>query len=395
MISWRALVTLGVLLTGCGQEAAEGSDHAAATSGAGAASTPGGAAGRGPGGAGATASGSGGSSGGSGTSSVAGAGGRTEGGASGGGQSGAGYAGAANAGGREPLGGRSGGGDTSGGGNTSGAGPVGGAPVAGRGGASSGGAGAMAGRSSGGAGGNITLWLAGDSTVANGETPCPVGWGKLFDARFDERVTVTNSAVGGRSVHTWLYSVQKVMDDTGECVLDLDSSGDPVLQSRWTAMLNGMKAGDYLFIQFGINDGDASCDRHVGIDAFKESYGMMAAAAKERGAQPIFVTPTSSISCNGSAARGTRGEFVPATLDAGTEFDVPVIDLHALSVALYTSLAFCPLQGGDVSASTTGPVGEFFCDDHTHFDTPGATQIAGLVAQALVDQGIPLAAYLK
>jgi lysophospholipase L1-like esterase len=253
----------------------------------------------------------------------------------------------------------------------------------------------MAGRSSGGAGGNITLWLAGDSTVANGETPCPVGWGKLFDARFDDRVTVTNSAVGGRSVHTWLYSVQKVMDDTGECALDLDSSGDPVLQSRWTAMLNGMKAGDYLFIQFGINDGDPSCDRHVGIDAFKESYGMMAAAAKERGAQPIFVTPTSSISCNGSAARGTRGEFVPATIDAGTEFDVPVIDLHALSVALYTSLAFCPLQGGDVSASTTGPVGEFFCDDHTHFDTPGATQIAGLVAQALVDQGLPLAAYLK
>jgi len=273
----------------------------------------------------------------------------------------------------------------------------GGAPGAGRGGMSMSGNGgaAAAGRDNGGAGGNITLWLAGDSTVANGETPCPVGWGKVFDALFDERVTVTNSAVGGRSVHTWLYNVQKTMDASGECELERDQNGDPTLQARWTAMLDGMKAGDYLFIQFGINDGDATCDRHVGLDAFKESYGMMAAAAKERGAQPIFVTPVSAISCKGSAAQGTRGAYVTTTIDAGKAFDVPVIDLHAKSVALYTSLGFCPLAGGDVSASTTGPVGDFFCDDHTHFDTPGAKQIAGLVTEALGEQGIALAAYVQ
>jgi lysophospholipase L1-like esterase len=161
-------------------------------------------------------------------------------------------------------------------------------------------------------------------------------------------------------------------------------------------MLNGMKAGDYLIIQFGINDGDPSCDRHVGLDAFKESLGVMAAAAKERGTQPIFVTPVSSIACTGSTPRGTRGEFVTVTLEAGDDFDVPVIDLHALSVALYTSLGFCPIPGGsDVSATTTGAVGEFFCDDHTHFDTPGAEQIAGVVAKALEDQGLGLAGYLK
>lgn len=49
---------------------------------------------------------------------------------------------------------------------------------------------------------------------------------------------------------------------------------------------------------------------------------------------------------------------------------------------------------GDVSASTTGAVGTFFCADHTHFDTTGATQIAGLVAGALKSQNIPLAKYL-
>ncbi|HTN90078.1 MAG TPA: GDSL-type esterase/lipase family protein [Sorangium sp.] len=204
---------------------------------------------------------------------------------------------------------------------------------------------------------DITIWIAGDSTVANGQTPCPSGWGGQFDALFDERVTVVNSAVGGRSVRTWLYEVKTTMDSTGECELTRDASGEPVLQDRWVQMLDGMKRGDYLFIQFGINDGSRTCDRHVGLDAFKSSYGMMALAAKERGAQPVFVTPVSAISCSGTTARGTRGGYVTATHEAGAEYDVPVIDLHEQSVALYNTLGFCPVPGGDVSATTGGPVG--------------------------------------
>ncbi|WP_438003711.1 GDSL-type esterase/lipase family protein [Sorangium sp. So ce321] len=242
---------------------------------------------------------------------------------------------------------------------------------------------------------DITIWIAGDSTVANGQTPCPSGWGGQFDALFDERVTVVNSAVGGRSVRTWLHEVQTTMDSTGECELNRDASGEPVLQDRWVQMLDGMKRGDYLFIQFGINDGSRTCDRHVGLDAFKSSYGMMALAAQERGAQPVFVTPVSAISCSGSTARGTRGGYVTATHEAGAEYGVPVIDLHELSVALYNTLGFCPVPGGDVSATTGGPVGEFFCDDHTHFARSGAAQIAELMAGAIRDQALGLAAYLE
>jgi lysophospholipase L1-like esterase len=158
-----------------------------------------------------------------------------------------------------------------------------------------------------------------------------------------------------------------------------------------------MKTGDYLFVQFGINDGDSTCPRHVGASAFKTSYGLLAQAAKDRGAQPIFVTPVSQIACSGSTvSKGTREPYVTATKEAGTQYGVPVIDLNVLSTTLYQSLGFCPIPGGsDVSATTTGAVGTFFCDDHTHFDTPGALKIADLVAQALRDQKIALAAYLK
>src|SRR5688572_18350925 len=107
----------------------------------------------------------------------------------------------------------------------------------------------------------ITIWIAGDSTVANGNTPCPRGWGGVFAPHFNDLVTVRNSAVGGRSVHTWLYEVQTVFDDaTGECALNRDANGEPLLQPRWQEMLDGMRAGDYLFIQFGINDGSATCE---------------------------------------------------------------------------------------------------------------------------------------
>jgi lysophospholipase L1-like esterase len=245
----------------------------------------------------------------------------------------------------------------------------------------------------------ITIWIAGDSTVANGSAPCPIGWGGQFKPFFNPQVTVTNSAVAGRSVRTWLYFPTLNMDATGECILPTDASGQPMIQPHWQAMLNGndgMKAGDYLFIQFGINDSSATCDRHVGLEAFKTSYGVMAQAAKDRGANPIFLTPTSSIACNGAnMAIGTRGGYVPATLQAGTQFNVPVIDLDALTVARYNALKFCPVPGGDVSATTTGPVGDYFCDDHTHFSPSGAVDIATLVAGAVRAQIPGLAAYLK
>ena len=309
----------------------------------------------------------------------------------------AGQAGTSAGGGGAPTGagGAAGSASSSGGSGGRSAGGAGGSNTAGtaNGGTSSGGT------SSGGStsAGPIKIWMAGDSTVQECSGTCPCGWGSRFDASFDDRVTVVNRAVGGRSIQTWLYeaAVTSTLGGDGECTLSSQT-----YDKRWRDMLDassGMKPGDYLFIQFGINDGDSACPRHVGASAFKTSYGMLAQAAKDHGAQPVFITPVSQIACSGSnVSKGTREPYVTATKEAGTQFSVPVIDLNLLSTTLYQSLGFCPIPGGsDVSASTTGAVGMFFCDDHTHFDTSGAVQIAGLVAQAVRDQKLGLAAYLK
>jgi lysophospholipase L1-like esterase len=238
----------------------------------------------------------------------------------------------------------------------------------------------------------VTVWLAGDSTMAapSGGAACPAGWGHQFPQYFNSNVTVRNSAIGGRSIQTWLYdpNVTSTKNSAGECVIN-----PTTYSTRWQAMLdstNGMKPGDYLFIQFGINDGTSACPRHVGSARYQELLGVMARAAKARGAHPVFLTPVAAINCSGSTAVGNRG-FITETNSAASANQVPVIDLHRLSYTLYNNLRFCPFNGDYGS----GPVGAFFCNDHTHFEAAGARQIAGVVAEALRDQPIPLAAYLK
>src|SRR3954454_4250644 len=232
-----------------------------------------------------------------------------------------------------------------------------------------------------------TVWLAGDSTMANPSATCPVGWGRQFGALFKTGVTVNNRAVAGRSIQTWLYegNVTSTKDSSGECVLS-----STTYSTRWQEMLNGMKSGDYLVVQFGINDGDPNCPRHVGTARYQQLMTMMAQAALARGAHPVLLTAVAAITCSGSTAVKNRG-FVTQTTAAGSATGSPVIDLQTLSVNLYNSLHFCPNNGN----YTTGAVGAFFCNDHTHFETYGAQQIAGLVAGALRSQSIPLAAYLK
>jgi lysophospholipase L1-like esterase len=231
----------------------------------------------------------------------------------------------------------------------------------------------------------ITLWMVGDSTMQNCSGTGQCGWAPEFQQYCGPNVTVSNQARGGRSIQTWIWGDPNVSkgaaDVSGECtVIDNKTYSD-----NWTTMLNattGMKPGDWVYIAFGINDGTATCNRHVGSALYQSDLTYLATTIRSMGANPIFGTPTSGQSCSGSTNVANRG-FGTETKAAGTADNVPVVDLTTLSVALYNSLKLCP------SGSAT------FWFDGTHFKTDGATQVAGVVAKAIKDQGIGLAAYLK
>lgn len=79
------------------------------------------------------------------------------------------------------------------------------------------------------------IFLIGDSTVKNGRGKGDGGqwgWGSFFNQFFDTtRISVENHALGGRSSRTY-YT-----------------------EDLWNKVLPGIQKGDYLFIQFGHNDG--------------------------------------------------------------------------------------------------------------------------------------------
>lgn len=79
-----------------------------------------------------------------------------------------------------------------------------------------------------------TLWLVGDSTVRNGHgdgANGQWGWGDEIAPYFDlNKINVVNRAIGGRSSRTY------------------------ITEGHWQDVLNMMKPGDFVLVQFGHND---------------------------------------------------------------------------------------------------------------------------------------------
>src|SRR5260221_326693 len=81
--------------------------------------------------------------------------------------------------------------------------------------------------------GKPTLYLIGDSTVKVGTTG-QVGWGERIADYFDPaKIAVVNAARGGRSSRTYLS------------------------EGLWTRVLDDLKSGDFVIMQFGHNDSSA------------------------------------------------------------------------------------------------------------------------------------------
>src|ERR1700748_475370 len=78
----------------------------------------------------------------------------------------------------------------------------------------------------------IKVWLVGDSTMADKEVKAypETGWGMPFEHFFDSSIVVDNRAKNGRSTKSF------------------------IADHRWQEIMDGLKAGDYVFIQFGHND---------------------------------------------------------------------------------------------------------------------------------------------
>jgi rhamnogalacturonan acetylesterase len=241
-----------------------------------------------------------------------------------------------------------------------------------------------------------TVFVVGDSTARNKED---LGWGDHFAPLFDtSRINVANRARAGRSSRTYL--------DEG----------------AWDAVLKEMKAGDYVLIQMGHNDGGGSPEsvlkdvkgrsslKGVGEETqtvplakpyasgpiagepteIVHTYGWYLrryiADARAKGAVPILLTPTvRNIWTAGADGRqhierdmGYRGYEE----QVGAAEHVAVVDMATMAADGFEAL------GPEKTAV-------YFPIDHTHTSAEGAELNAKWVTEALQKAKSPLVRYLK
>lgn len=312
-------------------------------------------------------------------------GGKLNDGASGGAQSSSGGV-SVNSGGAAPTGGAtSAGGATSSGGTSAngGAENTGGIPALVGGGPSSGGGNGGSGGALDGAGGrierplpNVSVFIAGDSTVSEYADTASVsdqaGWGQMFAAHYDERVTVENHAIGGRTARRFI--------DEG----------------RLDAIWNEISAGDFLLVQFGTNDGHQTATYEINgqtipyyLDPatdFKTYLRFYIEGAHDRDVEIIFVTPPPRNSAYCTGGNGT-GAHAQAMRDLGEEEGVGVADLNQKSVTFLTAICPAPTPEDFFLLRGDGSV------DGTHFQENGARILSSMVADGVGEVGAALDAY--
>jgi lysophospholipase L1-like esterase len=213
-----------------------------------------------------------------------------------------------------------------------------------------------------------TIFVVGDSTARNNANGAQ-GWGDPFAAYFDPtRVNVLNRAMAGRSSRTY------------------------ITEGRWDKVLSEMKAGDFVLIQMGYNDGGA-VDSGRGraslpglgeetreitkADGTKETvhtYGWymrkMIADAKTKGAKPILLSLTvRNIWKDGKIERGS-GRYREQVAELARSQGVPFVDVTNIIADHYERL------GQEAVKTMFGP-------DYVHTSPAGAERNAASVVAGL------------
>ena len=198
--------------------------------------------------------------------------------------------------------------------------------------------------------GKVRIVLVGDSTVTDGS-----GWGLGFRQFLTDRAECINTAANGRSSKSFI--------DEG----------------LWNKALEAK--GNYYLIQFGHNDQpgkgpERQTDPNTTYTQYMTRY---VEEARAIGAQPILVTSLTRRTFD-KAGRGridsTLWPYVEAVKRLAAEKRVPLIDLHASSIALCERL-------GEEKTRAFNPAKPDGSADTTHLEGQGSVVFARLVVEGL------------
>ncbi|WP_296258583.1 pectinesterase family protein [uncultured Phocaeicola sp.] len=243
----------------------------------------------------------------------------------------------------------------------------------------------------------ITVYMIGDSTMANKSLDAgnqERGWGHVLGGYFTEDVRVENHAVNGRSSKSFI--------DEG----------------RWDAVVNKIRPGDYVFIQFGHNDEKADPKRHTDPGTtFDENLRKFVRETRAKGGIPVLFnsivrrnfganpqavaaddvrSEQSDDIVEGDTLVDTHGKYLDSPRNVAREMGVTFIDLNKATKELVESMGvegskelFMWIPKG---VSPACPKGR---QDNTHLNVYGARKVAKLAVQAIEKQISELGKYVR
>lgn len=224
----------------------------------------------------------------------------------------------------------------------------------------------------------VTVHTIGDSTMAIKPDPDKNperGWVQVLPQYFNENVEIKNYAVNGRSTKSFRE------------------------RGNWKPVLEALKPGDYLFIQFGHNDSkDTDPERYTNPQtAYRYNLIRYIEEARAKGAVPILFSSIARRKFNKEGVLlDAHGNYTLVARMVAQEMKVPFFDMQYLTENLETAYGVegskklhLHYQPGEIPYYPEGK------DDNTHLSELGANEISKLFIEELKRQKHPLAKYLK
>lgn len=244
-----------------------------------------------------------------------------------------------------------------------------------------------------------TIFVIGDSTAANKDISGGKqerGWAMALQSYFDDNIRVDNHALNGRSSLSFFR------------------------EGRWQKVLEKIRPGDYVIIQFGHNDEKAGEKRHTDPGStFDYMLARYVRETREHGGTPVLMScvvrrnfaqkPAKNDDdealrnttfkdapkvVEGDSLVDTHGLYRIAPRDVAERMNVHFVDANKITHELEQSMGvegskklhmwFLPGQ------EPSEPKGK---QDNTHYSIYGAHRVARLLADALCEEIPVLKAY--
>jgi len=219
-----------------------------------------------------------------------------------------------------------------------------------------------------------TIFLSGNSTVVDQDREPWASWGQMIPSFFEPaKICIANYAESGETLSSFRSA------------------------KRLQKLLSLMKAGDYLFIEFGHNDQKQKGEGIGPFTSYKRDLKFFISEVKKKGGIPVLVTSMNRRSFDSTGhISNSLGDYPAAVRQTAKEENVALVDLNAMSKIMYE--AWGPEQS--VKAFVHYPANTFpgqdkKLEDNTHFNTYGAYEICRCIVQSIQDNKLPIAKYLK